>query len=166
MQAITPELTAILKDHFQAGASGFRGRVEVDSIEPAAITCAESLAEAATATLDEQAHVAGAVSLSITAPASGGIIIGGIIASNGFSAGGTGDFTTLVSGNCDGGTGHPGVGVMWAAKSGATAMTGSYTGRRGSGRRRRSPSRRRRPRQSRRRTTPGCRRYAWVDPWR
>ena len=30
MQAITPALAALLKDHFQAGASGFRGRIEVD----------------------------------------------------------------------------------------------------------------------------------------
>lgn len=30
MQAITPELEAILKDHFQAAAQGFRCRVEID----------------------------------------------------------------------------------------------------------------------------------------
>ncbi|HUT77326.1 MAG TPA: hypothetical protein VM285_06555, partial [Polyangia bacterium] len=34
MQAITAGLTAILKDKFQAGASGFRGRVEVDVLTP------------------------------------------------------------------------------------------------------------------------------------
>ncbi len=42
MQTITPELEAILKDHFQAGASGFRGRIEVDvpsaAGEPSLIT--------------------------------------------------------------------------------------------------------------------------------
>ena len=34
MRATTPELDAILKSKLQAGASGFRGRVEVDAIVP------------------------------------------------------------------------------------------------------------------------------------
>jgi len=43
MQAITPALEAILKDKFQAGAAGFRGRIEVDLVEGSPLTCALSI---------------------------------------------------------------------------------------------------------------------------